>query len=46
MTLKQLLQRTSANLNILEERRAKQGSTPELKLLNEIEDHRRAIQLP
>lgn len=45
MTLKQLLQRTAANLNILEERKARQGSTPELKLLNEIEDHRRAIAL-
>lgn len=45
MTLKQLLQRTVANLNILEERRAKQGGTPDLKLLNEIEDHRRAIDL-
>ncbi len=45
MTLKQLLQRTTANLNILEERKARQGSTPDLKLLNEIEDHRRAITL-
>jgi formylglycine-generating enzyme required for sulfatase activity len=44
-TLKQLLQRTHDNLQILEERRARQGSTPDLKLLNEIEDHQQAITL-
>lgn len=45
ITLKQLLQRTYANLNILQVRRAKQGAMPDLKLLNEIEDHQRAIEL-
>jgi iron(II)-dependent oxidoreductase len=44
-TLQLVLQRTHHNLQILEERRAKQGSTPDLKLLNEIEDHQKAIEL-
>lgn len=44
-TLKELLMRTHKNLQILEERRAKLGGGPDLRLLNEIEDHRRAIAL-
>ncbi len=44
-TLNRLLQRTYQNLQILTEKEAKLGGTPDLKLLNEIEDHRRAIAL-
>lgn len=45
MTLKELLLRTHKNLQILREREAKIGGAPELKLLNEIEDHQQAITL-
>lgn len=44
-TLKELRLQTYKNLQILEERRAKQGGSPDLKLINEIEDHRRALEL-
>ncbi len=44
-TLRDLLLRTYENLQILEERKAKQGGSVEIKLLNEIEDHRTAIDL-
>lgn len=44
-TLKDLLLRTQKNLLILREREAKQASTPDLRLLNEIDDHQTAIKL-
>lgn len=44
-TLKAIRRRTKQNLQILEERLAKQGSSPDLKLLNEVEDHRQALAL-
>ena len=44
-TLEQVLLRIHHNLQILQEREAKQGSSPDLKLLNEIEDHQKAIEL-
>ena len=45
MTLKELLLRTHKNLQILEERAARQGGSVDVKLLNEIEDHQTAITL-
>lgn len=45
MTLKELLLLTHKNLQILEERAAKQGNAVDLKLLNQIDDHRKAIVL-
>jgi iron(II)-dependent oxidoreductase len=44
-TLKDVLLNTHQNLLILEERKAKQGSSPDLKLLNQIDDHQAAIEL-
>lgn len=44
-TLKDVLLNTHKNLLTLEERKAKQGSSPDLKLLNQIEDHQAAIEL-
>lgn len=44
-TLKELRFRTHKNLQVLKERRAKQGTSPDLKLLNEIEDHETALAL-
>jgi hypothetical protein len=44
-TLKELLLRTHKNLQVLKEREAKQGSAPDLKLVNQIEDHQEAIEL-
>ncbi len=45
MTLKELLLRTYKNLEILKQKAAKQGSSTDIKLLNEIEDHQTAIEL-
>jgi formylglycine-generating enzyme required for sulfatase activity len=45
VTLKELRFRTHKNLQVLKERRAKQGTDPDLKLLNEIEDHEAALAL-
>ncbi len=45
MTLKQLLQRTYQNLQILQERQAGYGDHAPLDLLNQIRDHRTAIDL-
>lgn len=39
------LRQFKKNLNILQEREAKWANTPPLELLNQIEDHRRAIAL-
>lgn len=44
-TLKQLLLRTHENLLILQEREAKYGGNAPVDLLNEINDHRQAIEL-
>jgi formylglycine-generating enzyme required for sulfatase activity len=44
-TLRQLLLRTEENLNILQERAAKEGLSADLKLLNQISDHEQAIAL-
>ena len=44
-TLKTFRLRTYKNLQILEDRRAKQSSRPDLRLLNEIEDHETALAL-
>jgi formylglycine-generating enzyme required for sulfatase activity len=45
MFLKELLLRTHQNLFILQEREAKAGGEARLELLNQIEDHHRAIEL-
>jgi len=46
MTLEELLRRTRKNLRILKERAAKQGAgAVEIKLLNQIEDHEKAVAL-
>jgi formylglycine-generating enzyme required for sulfatase activity len=44
-TLKQVLLKTYKDLAILEEKLAKQGGSPDLRLINMIEDHRSAIAL-
>jgi iron(II)-dependent oxidoreductase len=44
-TLKDVLLRTHKNLQILKRREAGQGLTPDLKLLNEIDHHQKAVQL-
>jgi formylglycine-generating enzyme required for sulfatase activity len=44
-TLKAIRRRTKKNLQILEERQAKQGNEADIKLLNEIEDHQKALIL-
>jgi formylglycine-generating enzyme required for sulfatase activity len=44
-TLRDVLRRTVSNLQILQEKQAKQGLDADLKLLNEIEDHQAAIAL-
>jgi len=45
MTLKELLLRVHKNLQILEAKEARQAGTVEVRLLNEIEDHQKAIAL-
>ncbi len=45
MTLKELLRKTHENLLILQEREAKYGGNTPLELVNEINDHRQAIEL-
>jgi formylglycine-generating enzyme required for sulfatase activity len=44
-TLKELLLRTHENLQILQEREAKTGGTPDLNLHNAIADHQKAIEI-
>jgi iron(II)-dependent oxidoreductase len=44
-TLKDVLLRTHKNLQLLKQREASQGLIPDLTLLNEIEDHQKALQL-
>ncbi len=44
-TLKDFRQQVRKNLEILQEREAKAGASADLKLLNQIEDHKQAIEL-
>ena len=43
--LKAVLVKLNKNLNILKERQAKYGDNPPLELINQVEDHDKAISL-